>query len=131
VGDAAGFTSPMFEGGTSLAMTSGKFAAEVAAEALAKNDVSKAALSPYEQKWRAAFPNYARLVGGKEATYRFTDEELNRIASLIPRDLTTVTQQQRLSIGLKVLTTAPGLLGKGFIPAMETLGSSRASHFGW
>ncbi len=29
-GDAAGFTSPMFEGGTSLAMTSGKFAAQVA-----------------------------------------------------------------------------------------------------
>jgi digeranylgeranylglycerophospholipid reductase len=131
VGDAAGFTSPMFEGGTSLSMTSGKFAAEVAAEALKKNDVSKTALAPYEQKWRAAFPNYAKLVGGKEATYKFTDEELNKIAALIPRDLTTITQAQRLSIGLRVLTTAPQLLSKGFIAAMETLGSSRAEHFGW
>jgi digeranylgeranylglycerophospholipid reductase len=131
VGDAAGFTSPMFEGGTSLAMTSGKFAAEVAAGALAKNDTSKAALSPYEQKWRAAFPNYAKLVGGKEATYRFTDEELNKIASLIPRDLTTISQKQRLQIGINVLLKAPGLLAKGFLPAMETLGNSRAERFGW
>lgn len=131
VGDAAGFTSPMFEGGTSLAMTSGKFAAETAAEALKKNDVSKAALAPYEKKWRSTFPNYAKLVGGKEATYKFTDEELNQVAALIPRDLTTVSQQQRLSIGLKVLTQAPGLLAKGFLPAMETLGNSRAENFGW
>jgi len=131
IGDAAGFTSPMFEGGTSLAMTSGKFAAEVAADALQKNDVSKAALAPYEQKWRATFPNYAKLVGGKEATYKFTDEELNKIAALIPRDLTTITQAQRLSIGLRVLTQAPGLLAKGFVPSMETLGKSRADNFGW
>jgi len=131
IGDAAGFTSPMFEGGTSLSMTSGKFAAEVAAEALKKNDVSKAALAPYEQKWRATFPNYAKLVGGKDATYKFTDAELDKIAALIPRDLTTVTPRQRLSIGFKVLTTAPALLSKGFVPAMETLGSSRADKFGW
>ena len=93
--------------------------------------MSKTALAPYEQKWRAAFPNYAKLVGGKEATYKLTDEELNKIAALIPRDLTTITQAQRLSIGLRVLTTAPQLLSKGFIAAMETLGSSRAEHFGW
>ena len=131
VGDAAGFTSPMFEGGTSLSMTSGKFAAEVAVEALKINDVSKAALAPYEQKWRAAFPNYARLVGGKEAIYKFTDDELNKIAALIPRDITTVTQAQKLSIGAKLLVSAPQFLAKGFMPAMETLGNSRAKQFGW
>ncbi|MCX6771035.1 MAG: NAD(P)/FAD-dependent oxidoreductase [Candidatus Micrarchaeota archaeon] len=131
IGDAAGFTSPMFEGGTSLSMTSGKFAAEVAAEALKKNDVSKAALTPYESKWRAAFPNYARLVGGKEKMYGFTDDELNKIGKLIPRDLTIISQAQRLQIGASVLFTAPQLLAKGFIPAMETLGQSRAEHFGW
>ena len=131
IGDAAGFTSPMFEGGTSLSMTSGKFAAEVAAVALKKNDLSKAALAPYEQKWRSIFPNYAKLVGGKDATYKFTDAELNKIAAVIPRDLTTITQAQRLSIGLKVLTQAPALLTKGFVASMETLGNSRADNFGW
>ncbi|MFA6214557.1 MAG: NAD(P)/FAD-dependent oxidoreductase [Candidatus Micrarchaeia archaeon] len=131
VGDAAGFTSPMFEGGTSLSMTSGKFAAEVAADALKKNDVSKAALAPYEQKWRAEFPNYAKLVGGKEKMYGFTDDELNRIGRLIPRDLTTISQAQKLQIGANVLLSAPRLLAKGFLPAMETLGQSRAEHYGW
>jgi digeranylgeranylglycerophospholipid reductase len=131
IGDAAGFTSPMFEGGTSLSMTSGKFAAEVAADALKKNDLSASALAPYEQMWKAAFPNYAKLVGGKDRMYGFTDDELNKIAALIPRDLTTITQAQKLSIGANVLLTAPNLLAKGFLPAMETLGQSRAEHFGW
>jgi digeranylgeranylglycerophospholipid reductase len=131
IGDAAGFTSPMFEGGTSLAMTSGKFASEVAVEALKKNDVSKAALAPYEQKWRATFPSYAKLVGGKDKMYGFTDDELNKIAALIPRDITTVTQAQKLSIGAHLLASAPRLLAKGFLPAMETLGKSRAGSFGW
>ncbi|MCX6770055.1 MAG: NAD(P)/FAD-dependent oxidoreductase, partial [Candidatus Micrarchaeota archaeon] len=131
IGDAAGFTSPMFEGGSSLSMTSGKFAAETAAEALKKNDTSKLALSPYEQKWRAEFPNYSKLVGGKEKMYGFSDDELNKIGKLIPRDLTTITQSQKLQIGAKLLVSAPQLLGKGFLPAMETLGQSRAAHYGW
>lgn len=131
IGDAAGFASPMFEGGTSLAMTSGKFAAQVAAKALEKNDTTRAALSPYEALWRAEFPNYAALVGGKDTMYKFTDDELNKIGKLIPRDLTTISQAQKLSIGAKVLTSAPGLLAKGFIPAMATLGQSRAAHYGW
>ena len=131
IGDAAGFTSPMFEGGTSLSMASGKFAAEVAADALKKKDTSKAALAPYEQKWRAEFPNYAKLVCGKEKMYGFTDSELNKIARIIPRDLTTISSAQKLSIGASVLLSAPGLLSKGFIPAMETLGQSRARNYGW
>jgi len=69
VGDAAGFTSPMFEGGTSLALTSGKFAAQVASGAIAKGDTTAASLSKYESLWRAEFPNYAKLVGGKEKIY--------------------------------------------------------------
>lgn len=131
IGDAAGFTSPMFEGGTSLAMTSGKFAVEVAVSAFAKKDFSKAALSAYERKWKSAFPDYSKLVEGKKAMYRFTESELNTIASLIPRDLTKISSTQKVGIGLNVLLRAPLLLAKGFVPAMETLGKSRAKHFGW
>ena len=131
IGDAAGFTSPMFEGGTSLAMTSGKFAAIVAKGAINSNNTSSSELSKYENLWRNEFPDYAKLVGGKDMTYRFTDSELNRIAKFIPRDLTTISAAQKLSIGAKVLLTAPGLLAKGFIPAMTTLGQSRAAHYGW
>lgn len=131
VGDAAGFTSPMFEGGTSLAMTSGKFAAQVAAEAIGKGDTSKAELSKYEKLWRAEFPDYHKLVGGKDKIYGFTDEELNKISSLIPRNLTSMSALTRMQVGMNVLLSAPQLYSKGFIQAMTALGYSRAKHYGW
>ncbi len=131
VGDAAGFTSPMFEGGTSLAMTSGKFAAQVAAEAIARGDTSKAALAPYEKLWRNEFPDYAKLVSSKEAVYRFNDEEWNLIGSLIPKNLTKLSAFDKAATGANVLLKAPQLLSKGFLPAMEALGKSRARYYGW
>lgn len=130
-GDAAGFTSPMFEGGTSLAMTSGKFAAEVAAEAIGNNDTSKEALSKYEKLWRSEFPDYNKLVGGKDRIYGFTDDELNKMSSLIPRNLTHLSFLDRAKVGANVLISAPGLYSKGFIPAMTALGHSRAKYYGW
>ena len=131
VGDAAGFTSPMFEGGTSLAMTSGKFAVQVAAAALAKGDTSKSALASYESLWRAEFPSYAKLVGGKDAIYKFTDAELNKISSIIPKNLTSLSTLDKAKVGANVLLSAPGLYSKGFLPAMEALGKSRAECYGW
>ena len=130
-GDAAGFTSPMFEGGTALAMASGKFAAEIAAEAIAKGDASASRLSKYEKLWLAEFPDYAKLVGGKDAIYRFTDSELNRISSLIPRNLSNVGALDKAKVGASVLLRAPSLLAKGFAPAMNALGYSRAEYYGW
>lgn len=131
IGDAAGFTSPMFEGGTALAMASGKFASEVAAEAIAKGDTSKPALSKYESLWRAEFPDYEKLVGGKDKIYGFSDTELNRISAIIPRNLTVLSQLDKAKVGANVLLRAPGLLFKGFVPAMEALGKSRAKYYGW
>ncbi|MBI5553432.1 MAG: NAD(P)/FAD-dependent oxidoreductase, partial [Candidatus Diapherotrites archaeon] len=56
VGDAAGFTSPMFEGGTHLAMKSGALAAQVAQKAIQTNDFSEATLGEYDRLWKAHFP---------------------------------------------------------------------------
>ncbi|MEM4348345.1 MAG: NAD(P)/FAD-dependent oxidoreductase [Candidatus Anstonellaceae archaeon] len=131
VGDAAGFTSPMFEGGTALAMTSGKFAAEVASQAITKGDIGKAFLSKYEMLWKAEFPDYSALLNGKEAAYRYSDGEWNKIGMLIPQDLTDLSALQKLAIGAKVLFQAPGIFFKGFVPAMEALGKSRAKYYGW
>ena len=131
VGDAAGFTSPMFEGGTALAMTSGKFAAQVASEAIAKGDTSKSALSKYESLWRNEFPNYSKLVGGKDRINGFSDEELNKISTLIPRDLTRMSALDRAKVGANVLVSAPQFFSKGFVPAMTALGYSRAKYYGW
>lgn len=49
-GDAGGFTSYATGGGLYYALTSGKIAGEVAAEALKKGDVSKRFLKTYEQR---------------------------------------------------------------------------------
>ncbi|MCX8195135.1 MAG: NAD(P)/FAD-dependent oxidoreductase [Candidatus Micrarchaeota archaeon] len=130
-GDAAGFASPVFEGGTSLAMTSGKFAAEVAAEAIAKGDTSKSALAKYERLWRAEFPDYNTLVAGKKRLYGFSEQELNKIAKLIPRNLSSLSLLDRLKVGANILCFAPSLFAKGFVPAMEALGKSRAQYYGW
>ena len=45
VGDAAGFTSPLFEGGSHLALKSATFAADVAAEQIAADDLSASKMS--------------------------------------------------------------------------------------
>ncbi len=131
VGDAAGFTSPMFEGGTALAMTSGKFASQVAAEAISKGNTGKASLAKYENLWQAEFPDYRKLVGGKDAFYKFSDSELGKIAAILPRDLTYLSTLDRAKIGANVLLSAPSLLSKGFVPAMTALGYSRAKYYGW
>ncbi len=131
IGDAAGFTSPMFEGGTSLAMASGKFAAQVATEAIAKADTSKAVLSRYELLWKAEFPVYSKLIEAKNALYNFTDAELDKIASFIPQNLTNMTPFGKAKVGAKVILNAPSLLLKGFVPAMNALSYSRAEFYGW
>lgn len=131
IGDAAGFTSPMFEGGTGLAMTSGKFAAEVAAEAIKKGDTTKKGLARYESLWRAEFPDYSKLVSGKDAVYNFNDDEWNRIGKLIPQNLSNISPVDKAVVGAKVLAKEPGFFSKGFVSAMGALGYSRAKYYGW
>ena len=47
VGDAAGFTSPLFEGGSHLALWSGREAAQVLSKAIKSGNLSAKALAPY------------------------------------------------------------------------------------
>ena len=131
IGDAAGFTSPMFEGGTGLAMSSGKFASEVAAEAIKKGDTSKIGLAKYESLWKAEFPDYGKLVSGKDAVYNFNDDEWNKIGKLIPKNLSKVSPLDKAVVGAKVLASAPSFFSKGFASAMGALGYSRAKYYGW
>jgi electron transfer flavoprotein-quinone oxidoreductase len=54
-GDAAQMVNAAFREGSNLAMTAGMLAGETVAEAKAKNDFSRAALSAYEDKLRATY----------------------------------------------------------------------------
>ncbi len=131
VGDAAGFTSPLFEGGSHLGLKSGEMAAIVAKEAIEKNDFSKETFSKYGQMWKAEFPKYDAIVKGKKALYAFTDEELNFIAKNFPKDFDNFGLPQKIAFGLKILAQRPHFLGKGFISAMMAFEYSQARHYGW
>lgn len=131
IGDAAGFTSPLFEGGTQLGLISGRMAAEVAANALTQNRTDKSFLSTYEKKWRAEFPSYDRIIKGKDALYRFSEEDLNRIGHLMPDELSNLSKMDKAKVGINVLAKNYDLYRKGVVDAFLAFGYSRASHYGW
>ena len=91
VGDAAGFTSPLFEGGSHLALWSGREAASVVAKAISNGDLSKQALMPYEAAWKKRFPPYHKILKGKTALYELTDEEMSVMAQCLPDELSNMS----------------------------------------
>ncbi len=131
VGDAAGFTSPLFEGGTHLGLKSGFFAAEVAKKAVDSSDFSKQKLTEYQRLWKAEFPDYASLIKGKDALYDFTEEELNEMAKLMPKELSQIPVTDKLGIGLKLFLSKRHLVKKGVMHAFKAFAYSRAEHYGW
>ncbi|MEM3031132.1 MAG: NAD(P)/FAD-dependent oxidoreductase [Candidatus Micrarchaeia archaeon] len=130
VGDAAGFASPLFEGGTHLALKSGELAAEVAAQAVKRNDTTQNILRLYERLWKSEFPDYARMVEGKRAFYAFTQDELNAIGSALPKELSRMSLLDKLVGGLKLLAR-PSVFTKNIFAAMQSFEMSRAKNYGW
>lgn len=130
VGDAAGFTSPLFEGGTHLSIKSGSFAAQVAKKAIDANNTTKNSLAEYETLWKKEFPPYNELLKGKNALYSLTEEELNEMASLMPKELSSMSVATKAGVGLQLLSK-PRLLQKGVMNAFKAFGYSKAEHYGW
>jgi digeranylgeranylglycerophospholipid reductase len=136
-GDAAGFTSPMFEGGTQLALKSGELAAQTIAECSkeklqeGEDKYSAQKLSAYEKKWKKEFPPYKKLLKGREYFHSFSEAEFNKIAKILPEDLTNLGTSDKLKIGTRLMMQAPGLIFKNFIPAMDAFSYSTGEHYGW
>lgn len=81
VGDSARQSDPITGGGIINAMDAGKIAGEVAAEAIAAEDVSMQILQKYEDKWRETIGreiDNSLLV--KNTFVKFTDDDLNSLA---------------------------------------------------
>ena len=132
VGDAAGFTSPLFEGGSHLALWSGRQAAQTIAEILKSNQpLSKKHLKAYETEWKKAFPPYSKILKGKTALYELTDEEMSIMARCLPEELGNMSPLQKLGIGFKILFRKPMLFTKRVIHVLLSFGYSRAKFFGW
>jgi len=131
IGDAAGFTSPLFEGGSHLALKSGQFAAQVAAKAIAENNLSKERLEEYEKLWKAEFPPYAKILKGKDALYNLTEDELSSMGRCLPEEMGNMGVLTKIGVGLKILVRHPTLFAKKAISVLLSFGYSRAKHYGW
>ncbi len=132
VGDAAGFTSPLFEGGSHLALWSGREAAKTIASLLeSKQTLSKDQMMAYEKAWKKTFPPYSKILKGKTALYELTDEEMSIMAHCLPEELGNMSPLQKVGIGFKILFRKPMLFTKRIIHVLLSFGYSRAKFFGW
>ena len=131
VGDAAGFTSPLFEGGSHLALWSGREAALTIAKAIGAGDLSDEAMQPYVKAWKSRFPPYRKILKGKTALYEMSDKQLSNMAKCLPEELGALSPLDKAWIGLKLLVKHPLLYTKGVISVLLSFGYSRAKHFGW
>ena len=131
VGDAAGFTSPLFEGGTHLALWSGREAAQTIAAAIKENNLSNKRLMAYERSWKKRFPPYNKILKGKTALYDLTDDEMSVMARCLPEELGNMSPLDKCVIGLRILVRKPILFTKRVIPVLLSFGYSRAKFFGW
>ena len=131
VGDAAGFTSPLFEGGSHLALKSAVFAAKTAAKALHSGDISSSNLAAYQAAWKREFPPYEKILKGKSALYALSDDEMSLMGRCFPQEMSAMGPHGKAMVGLRLLVRKPSLYSRRIIPAMRAFGYSRAKYYGW
>ena len=131
IGDAAGFTSPLFEGGSHLALKSAVFAAETAANAISNGDVLSKSLEQYTNLWKAEFPPYEKILRGKNALFDLSDQEMSLMGSCFPNEMGEMGFSGKAMVGLRLLFRRPSLYLKNIVPAMLAFGYSRAKYYGW
>lgn len=90
VGDAAAQVKPLSGGGIFTGMRCAQLAAEVAHEALQRNDLSAASLERYDRAWRAELgAEFSRALYLRRVLLRLSDPDLDRIvAALSAAELT-------------------------------------------
>ena len=131
VGDAAGFTSPLFEGGSHLALKSAVFAPQTAASAINSGDLSASHLAAYQAAWKNEFPPYEKILKGKTALYDLTDDEMSVMGRCFPQEMSAMGPHGKAMVGLRLLFRKPSLYFRRIVPAMLAFGYSRAKYYGW
>ena len=131
VGDAAGFTSPFFEGGTHLALKSGHIAGQIALESIQLKDYSIKRFSRYQKQWKKIFPNYKTILKGKRAFCNFSDADLNLMATYIPKEIKDISTYEKGLAALRLILENPYLIRQGSISMLRAIEYSRARSYGW
>jgi digeranylgeranylglycerophospholipid reductase len=84
VGDAAHQADPMTGGGISNAMIAGQLAAQVAASAIARDDVSREVLREYDQRWHKEVGRaFKPLLSIREQVMAFEDAFFDDLAEVL------------------------------------------------
>ena len=102
---SSGQTSPLFEGGSHLALWSGREAAQTIAAAISEGDLSDAKMQRYVKAWKKRFPPYHKILKGKTSLYDLSDKELSNMARCLPEELGSMSVLDKLWIGLKILVS--------------------------
>jgi len=131
IGDAAGFTSPLFEGGSHLALKSAVFAAQIAVKAISAGNVSANFLEAYSISWKKEFPPYSKILRGKSALFDLSDDDMSLMAQCFPDEMSNMGPHGKILVCLKILLRRPMLYARKIIPAMLSFGYSRAKYYGW
>ncbi|MBA45326.1 MAG: hypothetical protein CMB31_01905 [Euryarchaeota archaeon] len=131
IGDAAGFTSPLFEGGSHLALKSAQFAAITAADAILKDDVTANSLAKYSERWKSEFPPYHKILRGKSALYSLSDQDMSVMGRCFPDEMSDMGISGKAMVAIRLLVRRPSLYFRRIIPAMLAFGYSRAKYYGW
>jgi digeranylgeranylglycerophospholipid reductase len=112
-GEAAHHVNPIHGGGIKEAIISGQLAADVITDCLKKNDVSKKALSKFNESWWEKRGNHlVKVEKLREVVEKLSDEDLNDLADVLkPEDLIEFSRGSKLSVLAKALMRKPRLLG--------------------
>ena len=111
-GEAANHVNPIHGGGIKEAVVSGQMAADVIVDCLKKGDVSKKALSRYNDEWWELRGNHLKRVEKlRETLEKLSDQDLNDLVdALKPEDIIEFARGAKLSILAKVLMRKPRLV---------------------
>ena len=103
-GDAGGYTNPVFLGGISTAMQTGKLSGEIASEAIRIGDTSSKFLSKYEKCWKNLPLADKSLLKAAEIMHAFSPKKWEKMGELVGKsDVTNITSVGKLKIILKTL----------------------------
>ena len=112
-GEAANHVNPIHGGGIKEAVISGQMAADTIVECLRKKDVSKRALSKFNDDWWKERGDHLRRVEKlRETLEKLSDGDLNDLVdALKPEDIIEFSRGAKLSVLAKVLMRKPRLVG--------------------
>lgn len=116
VGDAAGHVNPLTGGGIITALEAGKYAGEVAAEAIKEGDCSKTRLKEYEKICKEEIgDSFNKYFKTKEYMLSLSDSELDSIAEAFQDyEFEKISTSELVKLLIKVSPKALLKLGKLF-----------------